>query len=140
MSTTTTASIPCPECGEAHVCKPRGIDPESLTEWTLCEIESGSYGTFYYEVRLGHYRIGSADVDRRVPASWRIVRTIPTGDNVVELKPTEVVVSIEGLRKDVLRRLAQSDESEPYADSYAYRTLTRVAQAAQAAGLLDEEA
>ena len=132
MSTTTTASIPCPECGEAHACKPKGIDPESLEDWTLCEIEEGSYGAVYYEVRLGHYRIGSADGARRVPASWRIVRTIPTGDNVVELKPTEVVVSIEGLDKNILRASLKRPSDRGVG--------RRVADAAQAAGLLDEEA
>ena len=133
MSTTTTASIPCPECGEAHVCKPRGIDPESLEDWTLCQIEEAVLGTFYYEVRRGHYRLGTADdFARRVPTSWRIVRTIPTGDNVVELKPTEVVVSIEGLDKNILRASLKRPSDRGVG--------RRVADAAQAAGLLDEEA
>lgn len=70
----------------------------------------------------------------------RVLTYDPATQRIADPAKQEVVVSIEGLRKDVLRRLAQSDELEPYADSYACRTLTRVAKAVQDAGLLDGEA
>ena len=69
------------------VAKPKGIDPMSLTEWTLCEIEDSVSGIRYSEVKDGNERRGEKYSQTPLETKWntilRVIHRPSPGMNMV---------------------------------------------------------
>lgn len=73
------------------VAKPKGIDPMSLTEWTLCEIEDSDGGIRYSEVKYGNERRGKKHTKTPLETKWntilRVIHRPSPGMNMVAALP-----------------------------------------------------